>query len=225
MYTILGGDQQQYGPVDQAEVMRWIQNGQATADTMIFKQGGSEWVKLSTLPEFAGALTGNLSGMPMSPGMAMPHEPTKIPKVFGILHIVFGVLCGICAVTGMVGNFGGAAVVQVEEISNYFTILGIISVLTGIANLILLIGGIGLLKYAKWGRTLSMVYSILAIIVGLANVTWQFFMKPESMGTMSSEAEAVGRSIGLVVGAVMILIYPIITIVFMNKQVTKDALK
>lgn len=109
MYTILGSDQQQYGPVDAAGVIQWIQSGQANATTMVYKQSGSEWVSLSSLPEFASVLGGGGPvpaglGMPgAAPVMMAPAPQTKAPKVFGILHIVFGVICGGCSGFGVWG--------------------------------------------------------------------------------------------------------------------------
>jgi hypothetical protein len=48
MYTILGSDQQQYGPVDEAAVIQWIQSGQANAATMIHKEGAPDWAAVAS---------------------------------------------------------------------------------------------------------------------------------------------------------------------------------
>ena len=96
MYTILGSDQQQYGPVDHAGVVQWIQSGQANAQTLVFKQGEAGWKPLGEFAEFAG-MVGGAPGMPgvaVQPGAA---QTTQVPKVFGILNILFGLVCGGCS--------------------------------------------------------------------------------------------------------------------------------
>jgi hypothetical protein len=56
MYTIIGGDQQHYGPVSTDDVRRWITEGRANAQTMALAEGATEWKPLSAFPEFADLL-------------------------------------------------------------------------------------------------------------------------------------------------------------------------
>ncbi|HVM47465.1 MAG TPA: GYF domain-containing protein [Candidatus Acidoferrum sp.] len=56
MYKIIGGDQQQYGPVSADEIRRWITQGRANAQTMAWAEGAPEWKPLSAFPEFADLL-------------------------------------------------------------------------------------------------------------------------------------------------------------------------
>ena len=53
MYRILGGDGKQYGPVDADTLRQWIADGRANAQTQVFAEGGTAWVPLGSLPEFA----------------------------------------------------------------------------------------------------------------------------------------------------------------------------
>lgn len=71
MFTILGGDQKQYGPVSADEVRQWIRDGRANANTMAFAQGTTEWKPLSAFPEFADLF-------PSAPGAISP-TPGAIP--------------------------------------------------------------------------------------------------------------------------------------------------
>lgn len=50
-YVAVNGQQQ--GPFDMNAVVAYIQNGQITADTMVWKQGMPAWAKASTLMEFS----------------------------------------------------------------------------------------------------------------------------------------------------------------------------
>ena len=56
MYRIIGGDQQQYGPVSFEELCDWIQQGRAASHTLTQTDDSQNWVPLGELPEFADAL-------------------------------------------------------------------------------------------------------------------------------------------------------------------------
>ena len=81
MYTILGGDQQQYGPVNETEIIHWIQSGRATAGTMIHKEGGTEWVPLRSLTEFSGVLASGSA--PPSPNFPPEQKKRKYQRCLG----------------------------------------------------------------------------------------------------------------------------------------------
>ena len=53
MYTILGADGRQYGPVDADQLRQWIRDGRANANTSVLAEGATEWNPLSAFPEFA----------------------------------------------------------------------------------------------------------------------------------------------------------------------------
>ena len=73
MYKIVGGDQQQYGPVSADDVRRWVAEGRANAQTHALAEGATEWKPLSAFPEFA-----DLFG-PVSPAAsAVPAGPTRL---------------------------------------------------------------------------------------------------------------------------------------------------
>jgi len=55
MYKIIGGDQKEYGPVTVEQLVGWIRDHRANAQTLVQKEGGA-WVPLGSLPEFAEAL-------------------------------------------------------------------------------------------------------------------------------------------------------------------------
>jgi hypothetical protein len=56
MYKIIGGDQREYGPVTGDQIRQWIAEGRASRETRVQPEGCSDWVTLSSLPEFAEAL-------------------------------------------------------------------------------------------------------------------------------------------------------------------------
>jgi hypothetical protein len=56
MYTIIGGDQKQYGSVSADDVRRWIADGRLNAQSLMRGENDTEWRALSEFPEFADAL-------------------------------------------------------------------------------------------------------------------------------------------------------------------------
>lgn len=55
MYKIIGGDQQEHGPVSAQQILQWVSEGRAIASTPCRAEGTSEWRPLGEFPEFAGA--------------------------------------------------------------------------------------------------------------------------------------------------------------------------
>ena len=56
MFTILGGDGKQYGPIPVATLREWIQQGRANAETQVLAEGATSWQALGTVAEFADLL-------------------------------------------------------------------------------------------------------------------------------------------------------------------------
>ncbi len=54
MYTIIGGDGKEYGPVTAQQVRAWIAAGRANLDTQAKAAGTNEWRKLREYDEFSG---------------------------------------------------------------------------------------------------------------------------------------------------------------------------
>lgn len=55
MYTIIGGDGNEYGPVEAAEIIRWIAAGRANLQTKARRAGESDWRTLGDFPELQSA--------------------------------------------------------------------------------------------------------------------------------------------------------------------------
>lgn len=71
MYTIIGADGREYGPVPADKVRDWIAAGRANAQTRIKPAGSTEWTYVGALPEFA---TSAPAAAPV-PGTAVPPAP------------------------------------------------------------------------------------------------------------------------------------------------------
>jgi len=55
MYTIIGGDGREYGPVSTEQVRAWLAGGRANLSTKIRAQGSEEWKSVADFPELTAA--------------------------------------------------------------------------------------------------------------------------------------------------------------------------
>lgn len=71
MYTIIGADGKEYGPVPADKVRDWLAAGRADAQTRIKPVGGAEWTTVGALPEF-GLGGGAVAATPAEPPANRP---------------------------------------------------------------------------------------------------------------------------------------------------------
>ncbi len=57
MFTIIGADGKEYGPVSAEKLREWIASGRANAQTQCRRDGETAWSTLGSLPEFAAAFS------------------------------------------------------------------------------------------------------------------------------------------------------------------------
>src|SRR5258708_5265063 len=85
MYKIIGGDGKEYGPVDSAQVQRWIRDNRVNGQTMAQAAGSGDWQPLSSFPEFAAQLVPSppsLSPIPaQQPFIAPPVPSFLVPAI------------------------------------------------------------------------------------------------------------------------------------------------
>ncbi len=76
MFTILGADGKEYGPVTVDKLQRWIIEGRANLQTKVRREGEAEWKTLGDFAEFAspGAAIPPPLSPPVSPGAATPSR-------------------------------------------------------------------------------------------------------------------------------------------------------
>jgi uncharacterized RDD family membrane protein YckC len=93
MFTIIGGDGKEYGPVTTDQVRNWLATGRANLDTKARAAGSEEWRRLGDFAEFGGA-----GGLPPVLGAASAH-PDTASSSFGTADL-----------TGLGSRFGAALV-------------------------------------------------------------------------------------------------------------------
>ncbi len=230
MYTIQGSDHKEYGPVDAATVMQWLQSGRANAQTMIKKDAGA-WAPLAHYPEFAAVLSpaasaANSPATGAGSGGAVPQ--TKAPKVFGILNIVFGSLCCLCNGAAIPLSIIGFEALEQQYGVDFGWTAPVSLLMMGVAVLlciVLSVAGIGLLKSRMWGRNISVVYSVAGILLQIISLIINLVFMPEIMANVpASEIGGSNNPVVVVGGSCIALIYPVVLLIFMNKQSVKQAL-
>lgn len=58
MFTIIGADGKEYGPVSSEQLKGWIAAGRANGQTKVRREGSTEWILLAECAEFAADLAG-----------------------------------------------------------------------------------------------------------------------------------------------------------------------
>jgi hypothetical protein len=115
MYTIVGADQREYGPVSLEEVRSWIAAGRANAQTLAKIEGGP-WKPLSAFPEFAGLL-GTAPSSAVPPGAALPPSlvqteyssrglQTNSMAIAGLVMGILAMTVGLCCCGWLFGLLG-----------------------------------------------------------------------------------------------------------------------
>lgn len=82
-YKVMGEDGQEYGPVSEDQIRKWIAEARLERKTPVKTGDSREWVFLESLPEFAGAFQ-----PPAAP-------PRKSQKRKWLLALVVAVLAGV----------------------------------------------------------------------------------------------------------------------------------
>jgi uncharacterized membrane protein len=80
MYTIIGGDGREYGPVTAEQVRSWISGGRANLETKVKAAGSEEWRRIADVPDITG-VTGE-------PASAAAMAIAQLPAVAGPLDIL-----------------------------------------------------------------------------------------------------------------------------------------
>jgi hypothetical protein len=112
-YNIIGRDQNQYGPIAEAQLRQWIAEGRVEAQSKVQAEGATEWKLLSDFPEFRDAAKSS------APPPLPAATPLVAPKTsaMAVTSLVLGILgvftCGLTALFGLI--LGIVAMVRVKN--------------------------------------------------------------------------------------------------------------
>jgi hypothetical protein len=154
----------------------------------------------------------------------MQERPMSV-TIFGILNIgfaAFGLLSLLLSTVFLSQMNTGANPVLKAMNDNpaYVTWTKISVPVGGIASVVLLAAGIGLLMLKNWARVVSIGYSIYAIVGGIIGgiVMFNVFESMLHQGAGGSPSVMIiGAMVGSLIGIVFALVYPILLIIFMTR--------
>ncbi len=158
----------------------------------------------------------------------MPQR-SAIPKVIGILMIIFGALGILGGLIGLAGNggLGGNELFrEVPELKTYRTIEMLTSVLSLGISILQLYAGVRAIGYKSNAIGLAKAYAITRIVAEITSVILVYvWMKP----IMDEAFRDSGMNIGGVMGGFMLIFtliavaWPIVVLVLMTRPAAKAA--
>jgi len=78
MYTIIGGDGREYGPVTADQVRSWIAGGRANLQTRVKAAGSDAWKTVADFPELSGSAAPGGEAPALSPAAAAAPAPAAV---------------------------------------------------------------------------------------------------------------------------------------------------
>src|SRR5262245_61190575 len=97
MYRIIGSDNKEYGPIDLAQLRRWLAEGRIDARTRVLPEGATEWRTIGELPEFAAVPP----GAPSRPAAERLNGPSTGLIVVAVLGFVAQITSFFFNILGM----------------------------------------------------------------------------------------------------------------------------
>ena len=177
-YTIIGGDQKEYGSVTADDLRKWIADGRLNAQSLAKEEHDTEFRPLSAFPEFADVL--GASSAP-APPLTAPLAPAgdgrdaalqmvkgpaiglKATAILGLFLVVVGLVVNILTLSGF--HFGLQQMYD-PQMQKFFNSLGgglgiVQNIIGGIVGVIVLLGA------AKMQKLQNYQFALTASIVAM----------------------------------------------------------
>ena len=172
-YTIIGGDQKEYGPITADDVRQWIAEGRLNEQSLVKAESDAEFRPLSTFPELADAfgarvtstLTPSLS--PVGGDRTAALAAVKGPAIALIVTASLGIL--YYAFSAILSFFNGGMMFQSQippnmppQMQEFIQnmrgpMAGAISLVIAAVNGLVLFGAIKLLRLQNFGLVMTAV--------------------------------------------------------------------
>jgi hypothetical protein len=178
-YTIIGGDQKEYGSVTADDLRKWITDSRLNAQSLAKEENDTEWRPLSAFPEFADVLAAS-SALP--PSIRSPlaaasggHDAAlqlvkgpviglKVTAILGLVLVVVGLVINVLTLNGVQIGLHQIYDPQMQKLFNTLGgSLGIVQdIIGGIVGVIVLIGAAKMQKLQNY--QLALTASIVAMV-------------------------------------------------------------
>ena len=139
-YTIIGGDNKEYGPISVEDIRQWISEGRLSAQSMVKSDADVGWRALGTLPEFADAFK-TMTPPPIAPLTPAGGGADTGSDGVDFLNRDYEMDIGGCVSRGWTTYKEHFGTLFVSFIVAVVVILGALMVLGGIVGLVVVAAG------------------------------------------------------------------------------------
>jgi len=159
-------------------------------------------------------------------GYAPPPQRSAIPKVIGILMIIFASLGLLGSLLNLAGGTGNSLMREIPELKTIRTVemvTGLIGLGYGILHLY---AGIRCVGYKSNAVSLAKAYAIIAMVVVVINAILTFvWMKPIMDKAFAGSGVNMGGMLGgfMFIGVLIGLAWPTLVLVLMTRPAAKAA--
>jgi uncharacterized RDD family membrane protein YckC len=87
-YKIIGGDGQEYGPVDENEIKEWISEGRIAGETKVLPESIRHWIPVSDLKEFKSDFTNQAKDIEADVSLVEDSSPEELISVGFSIRLV-----------------------------------------------------------------------------------------------------------------------------------------
>jgi hypothetical protein len=157
---------------------------------------------------------------------------SSIPKVMGILMIIFASLGLLFGLIGLGGNKVPPELKDVDAFKTFGTVTMIFGVVGLGVSVIHLLAGVSAVRYKTGAPKLALMYGLVNIVWNLANaIAVMAWLKPALVKAMEEQggSHGIGFDIGAIVGVMVIvttvigLIWPTLVLFLMSRPAAKAA--
>jgi len=148
---------------------------------------------------------------------------SSIPKVVGILMIIFGSLGLIVGLIGLAGNSASGDLKELPEWKTYMTMSMVFGVIGLGISALHVFAGIRSVGYKANGPKLAMVYGLLNIVTQIAWGAIVFAWLKPAIEKAAGGAGAALIGVGVMFGVIISVAWPIIVLSLMSRPAAKAA--